>query len=128
MKAEVIFEYVLELCLDNKPCDVFNISIPDNFILESIELDARVCSLSHLCSCRVMIDRETLYAGPIGKDGFVMEIDTILPIHSIRITTNCGSLFEWVSEIEPCVIKVHGYYVMAAEKPVFNETFSDVWG
>jgi len=127
MQVEISFEYVLEFCVSEELCETLNIELPPNFLLKSIELNAENSSLSHLCSCNIKIDGESAYRGPIGKDGFVMEIDTIIPIYELNITTDCGSLSEWLNQIEPCVIKVKGHYQIDENNNDLTESFIDKW-
>ena len=117
---------MLDLCLDETLCDVFEIDLPTNFILTGIEIDASATSLSHFCSCNIYLDGGQVYQGPMGKEGFVMEIDSLLPAKKIKITTDCGTLSEWISETEPCRIKVRGYFFAQGE-PEFNTAFAEVW-
>ena len=110
MKAEISIEYVLEFCVDEALCETLNIELPDNFLLKTVEINAEKSSLSHLCSCSVKMDGETAYSGPIGKDGFMMEFDTVMPIYELQITTDCGSLSDWLNSIEPCIVTVTGSF------------------
>jgi len=126
MQVEISFEYVLEFCVSEELCETLNIELPDNFLLKSIELNAEKSSLSHLCSCNIKIDGESVYSGPIGKEGFVMGIDTVMPINELNITTDCGSLSEWLNQIEPCLVIVKGQYLMD-ESNTLTKAFIDKW-
>jgi len=126
LKADVTFEYMLDLCVDKTTYDVFDIALPSNFVLTSVEIDGKSSSLSHFCSCRIYLDGESVYDGPLGRDGFKMQIESLIPSYSLRITTDCGGLSEWVSDVEPCELRVHGYFCVKGE-PKFNTAFAEVW-
>ena len=126
MQVEISFEYVLEFCVSEELCETLNIELPANFLLKSIEIDAEKSSLSHLCSCNIKIDGQSVYSGPIGKEGFVMGIDTVMPINELNITTDCGSLSEWLNQIEPCLVTVKGQYLMD-ESNTLTKAFIDKW-
>ena len=126
MQVEISFEYVLDFCVSEELCETLKIELPPHFLLKSIELNAENSSLSHLCSCNIKTDSESAYSGPIGKGGFVMEIDTITPIYKLEITTDCGSLSDWLNEIEPCIVKVTGQY-QVDEEIILTKEFIDEW-
>tara|TARA_R110000751_G_scaffold70525_1_gene143019 strand:+ start:1013 stop:1399 length:387 start_codon:yes stop_codon:yes gene_type:complete len=127
MQVEISFEYVLEFCVSEELCETLNIELPDNFLLESIELNAEKSSLSHLCSCNIKIDGVSAYSGPIGNEGFVMEIDTIMPISELNIATDCGSLSDVLNQIEPCIVNVKGHYQIDEQNIALTKVFTDKW-
>ena len=60
MQVEITFEYVLEFCVSEELCETLNIELPANFLLKSVEINAEKSSLSHLCSCNIKIDGESV--------------------------------------------------------------------
>ena len=126
MQVEITFEYVLEFCVSEELCETLNIELPANFLLKSVEINAEKSSLSHLCSCNIKIDGESVYSGPIGKEGFVMGIDTVMPIYELNITTDCGSLSGWLNQIEPCLVTVTGHYQID-EQNYLTKEFINKW-
>jgi len=126
MQVEISLEYVLEFCVSEELCETLNIELPSNFLLKSIEINAENSSLSHLCSCNIKIDGQSIYSGPIGKEGFVMEIDTVMPIYELNITTECHSLLEELTQLEPCLVSVKGQYKMSEDNTLTKE-FTNKW-
>ena len=46
-----------------------------------------------------------------------------IPCESLRIVV---ALSEWVSDAEPCELRVRGYFFVRGE-PQFNTAFAEVW-
>tara|TARA_R110000824_G_scaffold173507_2_gene351619 strand:+ start:274 stop:663 length:390 start_codon:yes stop_codon:yes gene_type:complete len=128
MQVEISFEYVLEFCINEELCETLNIELPYNFLVKYVEINAEKSSFSHFCSCNVKIDGVSAYSGPIGNEGFVMEIDTVVPIYKLEVTTNCDSLSDWLTQIEPCLVTVKGNYTIDEQNiNLLTESFTDKW-
>jgi len=112
--------------------DIFTpleIPIPSDFILKDIEINASQSPLSHLCSIAVHFGTETVYDGPIGQIGFVMQITELEPRgdYPLKFTASCSDLYNLVGEpIESVKVVITGYTELNAETP-YEEAFSAEW-
>ena len=99
MRCEIKTEYEIPMCLDDV-CTPMEIPIPTNFMLKDIEVNASESPLSHLCSISVHFGAETVYNGPIGRHGFVMQITELEPRgqYPLKFTASCSALHNLVGE------------------------------
>lgn len=126
MRCEIKTEYELPMCLDNI-CTPMEISLHPDFIIKDIEVDASKSPLSHLCSISVHFGAETVYDGPIGRHGFIMQITEMEPRgdYPLKFIASCSALHNLVGEpIEPVKVVITGYEVMNEEQPYDKEWIS----
>ena len=98
-------------------------------IVKDIEINASESPLSHLCSISVHFGKETVYDGPIGRHGFVMQITEMEPRadYPLKFTASCSALHQLVGEpIEPVKVVIRGYEVMN-EEVAYAESFTSEW-
>ncbi len=128
MRCEIKTEYELPMCLDDI-CTPMELNLPSEFILKDIEINASESPLSHLCSISVHFGSERVYSGPIGRQGFVMQITEMEPRanYPLKFTASCSALHNLVGEpIEPVKVVITGYEVMNEEIP-YDERFTSEW-
>ena len=128
MRCEIKTEYELPMCLDDI-CTPMELNLPSEFILKDIEINASESPLSHLCSITVHFGSERVYSGPIGRQGFVMQITEMEPRanYPLKFTASCSALHNLVGEpIEPVKVVITGYEVMNEEIP-YDERFTSEW-
>ncbi len=129
MRCEIKTEYELPMCIEDI-CTPMEIPIPHDFILKDIEINASESPLSHLCSISVHFGKETVYDGPIGRHGFVMQITELEPradYPTLKFTASCSALHQLVGEpIEPVKVVIRGYEVMN-EEVAYAESFTSEW-
>ena len=128
MRCEIKTEYEIPMCLDDV-CTPMEIPIPTNFMLKDIEVNASESPLSHLCSISVHFGAETVYNGPIGRHGFVMQITELEPRgqYPLKFTASCSALHNLVGEpIDPVKVVITGYEVMKEGEP-YDTTFTSEW-
>ena len=128
MRCEIKTEYELPMCLDDI-CTPMELNLPPDFILKDIEINASESPLSHLCSISVHFGTETVYNGPIGRHGFVMQITELEPRgnYPLKFTASCSALHNLVGEpIDPVKVVITGYEVMNEEIP-YGEGFTSEW-
>jgi hypothetical protein len=128
MRCEIKTEYELPMCLDNF-CTPMEITLPPDFILRDIEVNSSASPLSHLCSISVIFGSEIVYDGPIGKQGFIMQITEMEPRadYPLKFMASCAALHNLVGEpIEPIKVVIRGYEMMDEETP-FEESFTSAW-
>jgi hypothetical protein len=105
------------------------ITLPPDFILRDIEVNSSASPLSHLCSISVIFGSEIVYDGPIGKQGFIMQITEMEPRadYPLKFMASCAALHNLVGEpIEPIKVVIRGYEMMDEETP-FEESFTSAW-
>ena len=105
------------------------ITLHPDFIIKDIEVNASASPLSHLCSISVHFGSETVYDGPIGRHGFVMQIMETEPRgdYPLKFTASCSALHSLVGEpLEPVKVVITGYEIMNEEAP-FSEEFISAW-
>ena len=128
MRFEIKTEYDLPILLEDL-CIPMEIAIPYDFILKDIEINASDSPLSHLCSITVLFGSETVYDGPIGKHGFVMQITELEPRgdYKLLFRTNCSTLHTLVGEpIDPVRVVIRGHEKMK-EGDGFKSSFTNEW-
>ncbi len=128
MRCEIKTEYELPMCLDDI-CTPMELKFPSDFILKDIEINASESPLSHLCSIIVHFGAETVYSGPIGRHGFVMQITEMEPRgdYPLKFTASCSALHNLVGEpIDPVKVVIRGYEVMNEDEPYDND-FTSEW-
>lgn len=128
MRCEIKTEYELPMCLDDI-CKPIEIPLPQDFILKDIEINASASPLSHLCSISVHFGKETVYDGPIGRHGFIMQITEMEPRadYPLKFTASCSALHNLVGEpIDPVKVVITGYIILNEDKPYESE-FISAW-
>ena len=128
MRCEIKTEYDLPMCIEDL-CTPMEIPIPTNFMLKDIEVNASESPLSHLCSISIHFGGETVYSGPIGRHGFVMQISELEPSseYPLKFTASCSALHNLVGEpIEPVKVVIRGYETMNEDEP-YTHTFTSEW-
>jgi hypothetical protein len=125
MEFHVSYEYEIEMCIGETICTPFEISFPANFKLLNIDIEsAEDDNLAHICSCKVMIDEETVYDGMIGG-GFAISLD-IETVGKLKIIPDCNLLNNLLETAPSCKIVVSGSYITYGE-PAFESEFSESW-
>ena len=128
MRCEIKTEYELPMCIEDL-CTPMEIPIPTNFMLKDIEVNASESPLSHLCSISVHFGSETVYDGPIGRHGFVMQITELEPRgkYPLKFTASCSALHNLVGQpLDPVKVVITGYEIMKEDEP-YDEFFTSEW-
>ena len=128
MRCEIQTEWELPMCMDDI-CIPMEIPISPHFMIRDIEINASDSPLSHLCSISICFGNETVYDGPIGKHGLVMQITELEPRvnPTLKFTASCSALHNLVGEpIDPVKVVITGYEVMNEEIP-YGEGFTSEW-
>ena len=128
MRCEIKTEYELPMCIEDL-CTPMEIPIPTNFMLKDIEVNASESPLSHLCSISVHFGSETVYDGPIGRHGFVMQITELEPRgeYALKFSANCSALHTLIGEPpDPVRVVIRGYEDIDDEVD-FGDEFASEW-
>ena len=128
MRCEIQTEWELPMCMDDI-CIPMEIPISPHFMIRDIEINASDSPLSHLCSISICFGNETVYEGPIGKHGFVMQITELEPRveYALKFSANCSALHTLIGEPpDPVRVVIRGYEDIDDEVDFGNE-FASEW-
>jgi len=98
-------------------------------MLKDIEINSSNSPLSHLCSITINFGSEVVYDGPIGKDGFIMQITELEPNgeYDLVFSANCNRLHNLVGEpLDPITVVIRGYETLD-DKIEFHNSFALEW-